>query len=66
MFPVVKKPRPNLPLFGVKGNIPSSEPSKRSISKEVAKKLSTIFTVPVERFLYYHGYDWEADPMVFT
>jgi len=27
------------------------ELSKRSISKEMAKKLSTIFTVPVERFL---------------
>ncbi len=32
-------------------NISDIEHSKRSISKETAKKLSTIFTVPVERFL---------------
>jgi antitoxin component HigA of HigAB toxin-antitoxin module len=124
MLAVVKKPRTNLPLFEVKGNIPSKvikylhqvygqnielvdedeervkivetdwyrdiksattpgdvvriyrenlgltqaelgrklgkysrqkisdiEHSKRSISKEVAKKFSTIFTVPVDRFL---------------
>jgi DNA-binding XRE family transcriptional regulator len=124
MLAVVKKPRTNLPLFEVKGNIPSKvikylhqvygqnielvdedeervkivetdwyreiksattpgdtiriyrenlgltqaelgrklgkysrqkisdiEQSKRNISKETAKKLSTIFTVPVERFL---------------
>jgi antitoxin component HigA of HigAB toxin-antitoxin module len=124
MLAVVKKPRTNLPLFEVKGNIPSRvikylhqvygqnielvdedeervkivetdwyreikstttpgdtvriyrenlgltqaelgrklgkysrqkisdiEHSKRSISKEMAKKLSTIFPVPVERFL---------------
>jgi antitoxin component HigA of HigAB toxin-antitoxin module len=124
MLAVVKKPRTNVPLFEVKGNIPSKvikylhqvygrnielvdekeemvkivetdwfkevkaattpgyvvriyrenldltqaelgmklgkysrqkvsdiEHGKRSISKEVAKKLSDIFTVPVERFL---------------
>ncbi|NIM10602.1 MAG: helix-turn-helix domain-containing protein [Candidatus Aminicenantes bacterium] len=28
------------------------ERGKRNISKEVAKKLSQIFNVPVERFLY--------------
>jgi DNA-binding XRE family transcriptional regulator len=32
-------------------NISDIEHNKRSISKETAKKLSTIFTVPVERFL---------------
>jgi len=65
MLAVVKKPHTKQTLFEVKGEIPSSvltylektfgqdvEHNRRSISKEVARKLCQIFKALVERFLY--------------
>ena len=38
-------------MFGTRGQVPEVLIGKRSISKEKAKKLAAVFTVPVEPFV---------------